>query len=67
MEPIRPTDSIYAKCQKLNAQLSIYEGLLNAGMLGQYNNDPFQFDMARSALDGEEKFYTEKCSPIEGK
>lgn len=65
MEPIQALDSIYVKCHKLNTQLSIFKELLNAGRL--YSNDPFLLDMTRAALDGEGKFYVQKCLPLEGK
>jgi hypothetical protein len=64
MEPIQALDSIYVKCHKLNTQLSIFKDL-NAGRL--YSNDPFLLDMTRAALDGEGKFYVQKCLPLEGK
>jgi hypothetical protein len=65
LEPIQPTDSLYLKCLKWSYQIGLINHLLQAGRLGKYSSDPFQYEMAKLAIDGETALWKQKCKSVE--
>jgi hypothetical protein len=64
LESIQATDSLYMKCLKWDYQLGLIGHLLEAGRLGKYSSDPFQYEMAKSAIDGQTTLWKQKCESI---
>jgi hypothetical protein len=49
---------------KWDYQIGLINHLLEAGKLGKYSSDPFQYEMAKPAIDGETAAWKQKCESV---